>query len=263
MRPPIESALRYAELGWKIHPCRETPGAGFEVKAPYLGRGYKPSSDPQTVKAWWTRWPHALIGLPVPPTSVVLDIDPRDGGTVEALEEAAGGPLPETMIARSGGDDGGLHYWFRTELVGLRHRQLGPGIDIREGGRHYVIAPPSIHPDSGKPYRWLSLAPVALIPPGIAHRIAPKPVPSPLPASPLTSHSHRAIDGLLRRMGEAIEGERNSVLFWCSARMAERETQRASTDWRTLANIALQRGLSESEVARTIESARRTAGVAA
>ncbi len=105
-----------------------------------------------SIRAWWTRWPDANIGVPTgtPSKLMVVDIDPRNGGneSFEALI-AKHGPLPRTAEQFTGG--GGRHIVFRHPGVKLA-RELAPGIDLKaEGG--YIIAAPSIH-ESGKRYVW-------------------------------------------------------------------------------------------------------------
>lgn len=83
----LASALRYASSGWDVLPCIPT---GNKNKAPLLTRGFKDaSSNPAVVTSWWGSFPDALIGLAVPVGVVVLDIDHREGGTVEQLEALA------------------------------------------------------------------------------------------------------------------------------------------------------------------------------
>ena len=57
---------------------------------------------------------------------VVVDIDPRNGGDVDALPQ----PLPDTCIARTGG--GGLHYLYRSKNGTKYPGKLGPGIDVKK-----------------------------------------------------------------------------------------------------------------------------------
>jgi hypothetical protein len=65
-------------------------------------------------------------------------------------EERYGG---SSLVVETGG--GGRHYYYRHTGLGNAVRLFGRGIDRRgEGG--YVVAPPSIHPRTDKPYRWLS-----------------------------------------------------------------------------------------------------------
>ena len=84
-----------------------------------------------------------------------MDIDPRHGGDRTIAElEAKHGPLPPTVTAETGG--GGYHLYYAMPEGEVRNSTglVGPGIDIRaEGG--YITARPSIHPATGKPYRYV------------------------------------------------------------------------------------------------------------
>ncbi len=85
---------------------------------------------------------------------VVADIDPRHGGTLDALLDA--GWLLETCMARSGGD--GIHVYAAIPAGVTAVRSLPqylPGIEVKADGA-LVIAPPSLHP-SGKRYEWAPL----------------------------------------------------------------------------------------------------------
>jgi Bifunctional DNA primase/polymerase, N-terminal len=72
--------------------------------------------DPDQIKAWWIRWPNATIGARVPESLLVIDVDPRNGGSLAELESLTG-PLPATLTAWSGRDDGGRHLYFRRPLA--------------------------------------------------------------------------------------------------------------------------------------------------
>jgi len=85
----LNAALELAAAGWAVFPCIETKGD--DEKAPYTTNGFHDAStDPAKITRWWTRWAYAMIGAPVPAECIVLDPDPRKGGTVAALEEANG-----------------------------------------------------------------------------------------------------------------------------------------------------------------------------
>ena len=102
---------------------------------------------------------------------VVIDVD--EGGDVTGLD------LPETVTAKTGG--GGRHFYFRYEgSLGNSAGRLGEKIDTRgDGGQ--VVFPGSIHPDTGRLYRWVKgRSPdeidVAELPESIVNRLtAPKP----------------------------------------------------------------------------------------
>jgi hypothetical protein len=72
------------------------------AKAPMTVNGHLSATmDPDQIKLWWTKWPNAVIGARVPDNCIVIDIDPRNAGSIEALEEFTG-PLPATLTVWSG-----------------------------------------------------------------------------------------------------------------------------------------------------------------
>jgi hypothetical protein len=70
------------------------------------------TTDPKQIADWWIRWPDALIGSPVPSHLVCLDVDPRKGGSIEALEALANEPLNATEFVMSGRGNGGVHLFY-------------------------------------------------------------------------------------------------------------------------------------------------------
>lgn len=87
---------------------------------------------------------------------VVLDIDPRNGGTDALADlEQRQGPLPPTVEAITGG--GGRHFYFRHPGHRVKSRSgLAPGVDVKADGG-YVVAAPSLH-GSGRSYSWADRA---------------------------------------------------------------------------------------------------------
>lgn len=128
------------------------------------------TTDPETITRWAKSYQNFGTATGKASGVIVLDVDPRHGGdkTLLALE-AEHGELPKTVIVVTGSD--GRHYYFGCPDVpiGNSTNKLGPGLDIRgEGGQ--VVAPPSIHPETGRAYTWdpahhpdkVSLAPMPL-----------------------------------------------------------------------------------------------------
>ena len=152
----IDYALKYARMGLRIHPCNT------ETKKPYLKAWQKKATtDEETIKKWWAKWPDAQIALATGEWKdgyniIAIDCDnhPKTGdyGTEDLrLWEDTQGEIPETWGSITG--SGGEHYIFRTRGKGIRSRTRCYGsIDIRgEGG--YIILPPSLHPN-GNRYEW-------------------------------------------------------------------------------------------------------------
>lgn len=159
----LGAALAYAAQGLRVFPVNG--------KAPLTPHGFKDaSSDPETIRGWYSEWPSAGVAIPTGPENdlLVLDVDPRHGGE-ESLAElvAKNGPLPEGPVVATGG--GGSHRYFRwpggavPTVHGFR-----PGLDLQAADA-YVVAPPSPHP-SGSTYRWavaLDGTHVPMVPPWI------------------------------------------------------------------------------------------------
>ena len=131
------------------------------------GRGLLDATlDRAQIDRWWgTEYPGANIGVRIPEPLMVLDVDPRNGGLagLDWLETTTGAGSDATLTSWSGRGDGGRHLWFwrpksAGQLVPLTSKRLPAGIDLKTS-TGYVVAPPSIHPDSGEPYRWGPAAP--------------------------------------------------------------------------------------------------------
>lgn len=175
-------ALAYARRGWRVHPVQWPTNAGAcsckdGARCPNIGKhplltGWQrqATTNAQTIRAWWRKYPAANVGIATGIDSrlLVLDVDPRNGGDVE-LEAllARHGKLESTMRVETGG--GGLHFYFEHPNGGLALRgKLAPGLDVKHGGGS-IIAPPSLHA-TGRRYTWAD---------GASPRdVAPAPVPS-------------------------------------------------------------------------------------
>lgn len=166
-------AAEYAAAGWEVLPLR---GKIPAIPKSAGGNGVLDAScDPHIVAGWWSAYPQANIGLRVAPHVIVIDTDPRHGGGegLGALIQEHG-PLPATLTAESGRGDGGKHYYLRRPFGRLTSRHLPAGVDLKTS-RGYVVAPPSIHPDSGQPYRWADESPIADPPAWLADLLTPPP----------------------------------------------------------------------------------------
>jgi putative DNA primase/helicase len=166
------------------------------------------TTDSETIRQWFARWPEANIGIACGPSGlVVLDIDPRHGGdeSLRNLEDQYG-HLPSTIEAITGG--GGRHIFFANPPGLQVHCQtMSRGIDIKADGG-YVVAAPSLHA-SGQRYTWeLSCTPdnAELLP-------LPDWLLTLLTASPSQGRSVSHPPGWLSEalMTGAKEGERNNT----------------------------------------------------
>lgn len=170
----LDHALALARLGFEVFPL-----AG-KVPAIPGGRGcLDATTDLEQIGRWWATRPAANIGLRVPVGQVVLDTDPRHGGeealTLLLLEH---GLLPPTRTAESGRGDDGRHFHFQAPDAPLSSKRLPQGIDLKTRGG-YVVAPPSLHPDSGLPYRWFDRREAAQMPHWLAALVTRQVVVAP------------------------------------------------------------------------------------
>jgi len=152
-----EAALRYARMGWFVFPLQVRGKLPMIPKSEGGKGGEDATADPERISAWWERWPQANIGLATGYKFLVLDIDPKDKGD-ESLQFLLQhhGPLPETLEQITG--SGGIHYLFASPDFRVRNSQgknggIAEGLDIR-GWHGYIVAAPSIHPDTGVAYAW-------------------------------------------------------------------------------------------------------------
>lgn len=95
------------------------------------------------------------VGLVVPPGLLVLDCDTREvtQWLAEALPDSEEYPWQESRPGR-------CHVWVQLLNPYLVDRQAPSHLpcgklDLRRGGHGYVVVAPSIHPDTGEPYRWI------------------------------------------------------------------------------------------------------------
>jgi KaiC/GvpD/RAD55 family RecA-like ATPase len=147
----LAMALEYVGRGWSVFPLRP------RTKRPATPHGFKDATrDTRMVRNWFDNDAGFNIGIATGAPSGVfaIDVDPRHAGdeTLGALERRFG-RLPETPRALTGGADGGQHILFcQPEGVKLAG-SLGDGVEVKSDGG-YIVAAPSVHPDSGRVYRW-------------------------------------------------------------------------------------------------------------
>lgn len=155
----IAAALRWAERGRPVLPV----GAH---KRPLIERGLTDATtDAETLRRWWTRWPNANVAIRTgaPSGLVVLDVDGQEGADALAELEREHEPLPTTASVAT--PRGGQHFYFAHpgSPVKTTASVIAPGIDVRGDGG-YVLVPPSVGPN-GRPYAWDEEAPPAAMPP--------------------------------------------------------------------------------------------------
>lgn len=242
--PQLAPAVRYAEHGWPVfmlgrskRPVANCPDCTNadqrhdpEACQCLTCHGfYAATSDPLRVAGIVAAVPGGQLALRTGAASglVVLDVDPRNGGTTTLNGLIRDGLAPATAYVVTG--SGGLHLYYLHPghpvacSQGKPGQGLGPGIDVKADGG-YVVLPPSVHPRTGRPYRWAPGRTVQEMPPALVQRCT-RPAPAIAPPAarphPLTStrrgggisHPDRLLAAHLDAVARAPEGARRTTLY--------------------------------------------------
>jgi Bifunctional DNA primase/polymerase, N-terminal len=221
--PPGEAALIYAAHGIPVLPLR-----GKLPRIPKRAGGHgvhDATCDPEAITTWWRRWPNANIGLRCGIVFDVIDVEAAGQQSLEQLlaegdGERIGGPRVRT-------GSGGWHLY--VEPTGLPDK-IGvlDHVDYRAADR-YIVAPPSRHPETGQPYRWIRGreigTPLGLVPEGLRELLIPTPRtdrdPTPAVRLPTSEQGHpyglAALAAECAELAATPKGERNQQL-WESTR---------------------------------------------
>ncbi len=155
----LEATIGMAKAGTRLFPCNSQ-------KKPLTKTGFKEATtDESIIRAWWSQWPDAAIGIPTGAINsiVVLDVDKDDDKFIDGVMSLKSFPeLPPTRTVRT--PRGGKHFYFKHPggIIKNSTSKIGPGLDIRGDGG-YVIAPPSRN-GNGQDYSVKVNGPIANLP---------------------------------------------------------------------------------------------------
>lgn len=155
-----EAALAYARAGIYVLPVKR----GAKHPGSLVGESWeqKASIDPDVIADWWEKWPRANVGIcPGKSGLLVFDLDKTDN--LDHLPRDIADELRSAVYQRSRDDDRG-HYLF-TDSIGFGNTAGGwrPWGDVRGVGG-FLMAAPSIHPETKKRYRWVRAGTVPPMP---------------------------------------------------------------------------------------------------
>ncbi|MEY2654293.1 MAG: hypothetical protein RLZZ524_1321 [Pseudomonadota bacterium] len=199
----LSYALAYIRRGWWVFPLRQRSKQPDTHLCP---QGHKDATNsPEQARAWWADRQDLGIGIALAASGLVcVDVDPRNGGmeTLDAIE-LEHGRLDADVLALSG--DGGQHLYYLNELGAHYPGKLGPGIDLKSHG--YMVAPPSVHPITGRRYCWEdSSDPIQGTVPGLPPSWlrdmarAPAAAPAPLPPAPASNIAPERLASLVEAL---------------------------------------------------------------
>ena len=149
----LEQALKYAEFGFFIFPCRykhagkilSKKGKWIELKPkqPLIQKGVlSATKDLKQIEIWWKRWPNAMIGTNLGMSNrFVIDIDNHK---VNGLDNWHSLGISDEGCQHVMTPSGGLHLYFSGQGRASTNEKLG--IDTR-GGDTYTLLPNSFVED--------------------------------------------------------------------------------------------------------------------
>jgi bifunctional DNA primase/polymerase-like protein len=213
--------------------------------------------------------PNGMIAIRTGAASglVGIDVDPGHGGTIMSL-------MPRTLSVVTGSEPPGTHAYYGHPGVHVPNSQglLGPGLDVRGDGG-YLVAPPSIHPKTGRAYAWGPAHQIVEMPAALVAACQPKPAVATSTGTSASTSAGRDItdpDALLaahlRALAVAPEGRRRSTLYGISrgvGRMVRAGAITKADAVRVLTDAGLAAGQSVRETDRAIVGGFNDEGVAA
>jgi hypothetical protein len=244
----LRQALACARRGWPVFPC--LPGK----KLPATAHGFRDATtDPDQITDWFTRHPDRNLAIATgTPGPDILDVDQHSpaGTGYTALTRIRRAGLLDGAAAYVRTPSGGLHAYFAGTAQHCGHLPAHHLDFLSAGG--YILAPPS--QVDGHRYQLLTTtgrqghldwaAVTGMLQPGRPHQ---RPEPRPVKG--------RDLSHLARWVTAQPEGNRNAGLYWAANRALETDP---AADLSPLAAAARQAGLPDTEITRTLDSARRT-----
>ena len=202
------AALAYAERGWPVFPVNVQ-------KVPLTPHGKDDATrDPVIVRAWFARWPAALVSIATGAASgiVALDVDIRDAGSgLDSLEGLGIVLHPVAPTAHT--PSGGVHVLFQHPGSEVRNStgKIGRFLDVRGDGGSLILPPgpgrywdPHLGPNT----------PLAPMPEWMLPRVDPQPAPTAAPrrTETLSCYAEAALDSAAKHIMSAPLGEQEVTL---------------------------------------------------
>lgn len=242
MNTVVETALAYAAAGIPVFPWHVDSNG---QKKPLVRGGHKvATTDQSQIQKWWTKYPDAWIGSPLP-GRCVLDIDKHAGRDGELTLRYFGWSLSGAAMVET--VSGGRHAHFKANgrtfkrLCGLNSPL--PSIDLLADGGWCAL------PTPGSPYQFVNgvdLSTCAELPDEIAGRWTE------------LSKQEREFRGDCDRLAVTAEGGRRTMLNglafkYALAVIAGKVREQHWRDWLTIA--AMHCGLPTTEIDKTLTDA--------
>jgi hypothetical protein len=249
----LHHALRLADAGIPVFACNAD-------KRPVTARGFHDASaDTAEVREMFGKPGAVLVAIPTGAASgvVVLDGDQKAAadGVATLRHWTQSGRLPKTRVHTT--RRGGVHLLFRHDPahpLRCSVSKLALAVDTRGCGGYAVWWPAA----GGAVLHEMPLARLPGLPGWVADEVAPDDTPRrSLAALDSLAGAEARLTAVMRKVATAMEGERNSLLYWGACRCAEMVAAGALDAGTALAELmraAVHLGLSEREAEATIRS---------
>jgi hypothetical protein len=256
----LGEALRLCPYNTPAFPCRAD-------KRPACLNGFKnATAEPDELRELWRQFPGPLVGVPTGEASgiFVIDIDSARHDEANDWLERYSPYLPDTRQHYT--KSGGWHLLFKHR-AGLKSTasKLAKGVDTRGDGGYVIWWP--FHLGLNAPHKLdPNKYPLGDLPAELYQQLVERPKPKPISWNgprfgKRIGELNIKIEGILTAVARAQEGERNRLAFWAANRISdmigcgEIGAAEGSQALHALTVVAVNIGLPEREIARTIRSA--------
>ncbi|MFC1981417.1 bifunctional DNA primase/polymerase [Chloroflexota bacterium] len=224
-----DSALKLALQGYRVFPCN--------AKKPLTTNGVKDATtDTDTINAWWTKFPNAnpATGFFDDSRNIGLDVDVDV--EVQFNEYLKKHEVFETRTIKTGKQ--GSHYVFkRPEGLKIQNISKYAGLFFElKSHNQYLMAPGSVHPETGRTYRVIKDIEPAILPEWLLQ----------LALSKGSGNGHKP-PANITQTGAIPDGQRNATLTRIAGAMRRQGATPAAIE-AALINTPCQTPLPESEI---------------
>jgi len=155
----LQEAIKYAERGWYVFPCRIVPSKPFltpkgkekilPAKSPlHMGGLNNATRDEKQIKEWWSKTPKAAIGVNCGLSNlIVVDID-NHKKEVNGFDNWMSLNVSDEGALHASTPSGGLHIVYNGIANSYGDEDIA--VDIRSQGSYFIVPPSFILSKDGK-----------------------------------------------------------------------------------------------------------------
>jgi hypothetical protein len=142
---------------------------------------------------------------------------------------------------------GGHHLFYQRPSGQLTDVRLPKGIDLRVGGKHYTILPPSVHDATGGAYLWrYRTLPAAPLPAEVAALLVPVTVQRTAVATH-NAPTGKRLAAICRKVASTPPGNRQTIAFTWAANVLK-EAGYGPAAWDAVADAMREAGATPHDI---------------